>query len=661
MLTYGLACAWIAVGAQLSGGRLEAVKPADGQTIESFLTVELQWVLKQPAGDDRQAADLASKDLQLTVSEREDMSHPVVDVRLPVAQTGHRMAVRPATEYFWQVALGNDSARESSPAGSTGRAEGLRGSFTTGSPRMDTTTDDAVRYRNPRPGAHYQQMNPVAPQAEEPLSPWFSKKRYHGPAPPKFEEIEQELPRPVFEGHPDALAAYWHCWKVLCGVWHYAPSEETHQAVSNIIGIRTWGPWGSTMVFDTAFILYFAKYAHQAYPFVEGFDNCYARQHENGFICRESDRENREVYVVFPVNPPLFAWAEWQYYLLSGDRRRMEAVFLPMVKHYEWWMIYQRRESGLYWTNGVQEADDSPRNGLMHYAVSATSYQALTAFYLAKIARVVDRPDMARFFDQQHRQLGQLVNQHFWDQEHEIYNDLAEDGRFITELEPGEFCKHSHMFWPLIAQIAPPQRIDGMVAELRNPQSFFRRNGVPSLSADSAGYAGGPEGTGQYWRGAVWPPIQCMVQEGLRNNGRRELARSLARQYSQAVVETFKAQGDITENLAPDRPLACGVGQFVGWGGIGPVANLIEYTLGFDINVPEKKVVWHINRTQEHGIRNLKLGSFAVDMICRERKNPHDPCQLTIDSGGPFTLIVITDREELKTEITGGAMEVVVK
>ena len=326
--------------------------------------------------------------------------------------------------------------------------------------------------------------------------------------------------------------------------------DADHQAVSNLIGIPSWGPWGSTMVFDTAFITYFARYAHAAYPFIEGFDNCYARQHENGFICRESDRENREVYVVYPVNPPLFAWAEWENYRLSGDVRRLEAVFLPITKHYEWWMTYQRHLNGLYWTNGVQEADDSPRNTIMHYAVSATSYQALAALYLGRIARAIGREDMAAFFDDEHRKLGDLVNRHFWDAGHRIYNDLAADGRFITELKPGQVCKHCHMFWPMLAEVATSDRVNGMVAELTNPASFCRRNGVPSLSADSAGYAGGPEGSGQYWRGSVWPPIQCMVQQGLaqRTMGTRA---QLAEKYASAVVETYRRQHDVTENLAP--------------------------------------------------------------------------------------------------------------
>jgi len=226
----------------------------------------------------------------------------------------------------------------------------------------------------------------------------------------------------------------------------------------------------------------------------------------------------------------------------------------------------------------------------MHYAASATSYQALAALDLARIARAIGRDDMAVFFDEEHRRLGELLNHHFWDAKHRIYNDLASDGRFLTELEPGKQCKHCHMFWPLLAEVAPPERIDGMVVELTNPASFFRRNGVPSLSADSAGYTGGPQGNGQYWRGAIWPPIQCMVQEGLRRNGRWDLAQQLAEKYASAVVETYQRQHDVTENLAPDQPLACGAGKFVGWGGVGPVSNLIEYRLGFDVDAPHRRV-----------------------------------------------------------------------
>ena len=172
--------------------------------------------------------------------------------------------------------------------------------------------------------------------------------------------MKDRLPVPIFDGHPDAIEAYNYCWRTLLSVWMFAPDAPDHEAVANICGIKAWGVWGSTMVFDTAFINHFARYGNQAYPFVTAFDNCYARQHENGFICRETDKNNREVYSGFPVNPPLFAWAEWESYRITGNKERLKLVFLPIVKQYEWFMTFQRRANGLYWTNGLQEADDSP-------------------------------------------------------------------------------------------------------------------------------------------------------------------------------------------------------------------------------------------------------------------------------------------------------------
>ena len=73
----------------------------------------------------------------------------------------------------------------------------------------------------------------------------------------------------------------------------------------------------------------FARYGHQAYPFITSLDNVYARQHENGYICRESDRENREVSSGYPVNPPLMSWAEWENYQITGDKDR----FAPYSCH----------------------------------------------------------------------------------------------------------------------------------------------------------------------------------------------------------------------------------------------------------------------------------------------------------------------------------------
>ena len=621
--------------------------PTNGAVLDTSLTAVLRW--QYPALGKRYLS--ASKTL-LQVSSREDFSAPLVNISLHENVTTYRLAVAPQTTYFWRVTPFDGKSPRKDLA--------IQARFTSGGPRIDTTEDDRVRYRNPREGAHWLQLKPVEFAETEPLSPWYDRKSYLGPPLPRFEEIQGRFPVPIWEGHPAALEAYWYCWKTLLGVWYFAPDAPYHQAVANICGIKSWGPWGSTMVFDTAFILHFARYGNGAWPFVTALDNCYARQHENGFICRETDKNNREVYVIFPVNPPLFAWAEWEWYRVTGDRERLRRVFLPIVKHYEWYMTYQRRVDGLYWTNGAQEADDSPRNALMHWAVSATSYQALAARHLAMIARVLGRDDLAEFFTAEHRQLGELVNRRFWDEAHGLYNDLAADDRFITELSPGSFCKHVHMFWPMLAGIVPPDRVSRLVAELQNPASFNRRNGVPSLSADSKGYTGGPSGSGQYWRGAVWPSGQCMVQEGLRACGQEALARALAEKYFAAQLEVFGKEKTIKENLAPDRPLGYGAREFVGWGGLGPVANLIEAVLGFDLDVPGQTITWNLARTERHGLEGLSFGDFRVDLVAEQRAAAGDPCEIQVESGGAFTLKCVVNGRATEIQVPKGSSRHVV-
>ncbi len=586
----------------------------------------------------------------LVVSSHEDLSTPIVRVPLPENRTTYRLAVVPQTTYFWQVTPFED--------GKPRTAAIVHGKFTTVAPRIDTTEDDTIRYRNPREGAHWTEEKAVPFAQPEPLSPWFDRKAFSGQPLPTFEQIKSRLPVPIYDGHADALDAYWYCWKTLLGVWYFAPDAVDHEAVDNICGIKAWGVWGSTMVFDTSFILHFARYGNGAYPFVTAFDNCYARQHDNGFICRESDKNNREVYSGFPVNPPLFAWAEWEWYRATGDRARLASVFLPIVKHYEWFMTYQRRANGLYWTNGLQEADDSPRNALMHAAVSATSYQALAARCLAMMAHTIGRDDLAPFFESEHEKLGKIVNENFWDEKHGIYNDLDVDGKFITELKPGSFCKHVHMFWPLLAGVAPEDRVERMLKELNNPASFNRRNGVPSLSADSAGYTGGPQGNGQYWRGAVWPSGECMVQEALLASGKASEERALAEKYFRAQVEVFAKEKTIRENMAPDQAMGCGMGEFVGWGGVGPVGNLIEAVIGLNLDAPNKTITWNINKAERHGIQNLTFAGGTVDLVCDARKSQDDACSIAIKSSGSFTLKIIASGQQKEIAIAPGTQSV---
>ncbi|MDO8586232.1 MAG: trehalase family glycosidase [Armatimonadota bacterium] len=599
--------------AQAASDSFQLLAPVDGAAVETPLAVRLKWSPIEGATSYRVEVRLAPSGRMLV-----DVSEPAWAI-----------AVCPGNRYEWSV--------EATRAGKTVKASNAPFTFTTPDPKPKEITDRKTIFAGVHPGSHWWLMDEIPPDPSAVISPWFYKKTFDHPKPPLVEEVKDKLPRPIWDGHEDLIDMYWYAWKTLFAVWLFAPPSEDHMAVSNIIGLQTWGEWGSTMVWDTAFILQFARYGDAAYPFITGLDNCYARQHENGFICRESDRTNHEVFVIYPANPPLLAWAEWRYYEATGDKDRIRKVFLPLVKQYEWYMLYQRRNSGLYWTDAFQEADDSPRNPLAHSTVSTTSIQAMSASILAKMAVICGRRDLEEWFQGDFKKLKKMVNASFWDSENKLYNDLGADDKPITVTEKGGVCKHAHMFWPMLAGITTPSRAACLASHLSDPNSFNRASGTATLSADSNGYN---RDTGSYWRGAVWPPTQYMVIKGLETCGNEGLASYLANKYVTASLEAFKVKGDITEFLEPDRHVSNGCGQFVGWGGIAPIALFIEDILGIRVDAPSNTITWRIRKLERHGIESLHLGDKTVSLICDARSSEAQPCDITVRTDGDVRLVI---------------------
>ena len=176
-----------------------------------------------------------------------------------------------------------------------------------------------------------------------------------------------------------------------------------------------------------------------------------------------------------------------------------------------------------------------------------------------------------------------------------------------------------------------------MARAAMDPAGFNRPSGIGSLSADSDGY--NPE-TGAYWRGSVWPPIQCMVIKGLERAGFQGTADLAAEKYYRNFLEAYLAQGDITEFLIPEKPVMAGVPQFVGWGGVAPIQLLLENLFGLRVDAPEKAIHWRIHQMDRHGVGQLPLGEEEVGLVCEARPGPAAPADLTITSTGRFTLTV---------------------
>jgi hypothetical protein len=637
---------------------VRVLSPRKATVVPGFLAAKLRW---------EYAAGEAPHGVTLTVTPQHDQQHPIVNVVLRGDVTTYALPLIPSQAYAWQL----------QPTDTRGQptVAPVQGTFTTGAIRLVEDASPEEKYKNPRKGARYSPFKPMPFAAEEPLSPWYEVKHYTMAPPPKLDGIKDQLPHPVLDGHPDALEAYWYCWRIFVDEWNYAPAHPDNQAVANINGCPTWAGWGSSQVWDSFCMMKYAKYGHQAHQFITQYDNAYARQHENGFICQESDNDNREVYACDPaLCPYLIGWTEWNYYQVSGDVQRLRRVFTPLVKNYEWFMTYMRHAPDGIYGFVTPATRDTCGTDPFNFAFEATALRTAETLAMARIATIVDRPDMARFFMAEYRRLGDYVNQHYWDSEHELYNDRCDPNhlvkeyrnpqlasKFITEVKPGVFNKCCWTFLPLFAEIAPHERVRVLARLLQDPHKGFDwPNGLGYYSLDSAP---------QTWNGddidasaggqtKIWPPVQYVAQDGFKQAGEWAVAQALAERYFGAVVGAYLNGKMIREALDPRKPKFVGYADFVGWGGLAPIANFIEYILGFDITVPENAITWRISRTERHGIQNLKFGTFYVQLICEARQTADEPCRLTISSGGAFDLRVVVHGKSIEKRIEEGAVTV---
>lgn len=392
---------------------------------------------------------------------------------------------------------------------------------------------------------------------------------------------------------------------------------------------------------DTAFMMFFGRYAHRAFPAIVSLDNFYEKQHADGYICREIDERTGEDFVFedikHTVNPPLFAWAEWEYYRLTGNRRRLERVLLPLVKYHEWIRENRRTPAGLYWNTGLGSGmDNTPREGVAW--IGMTAQQALSARCIAQIAERVGAPDVAKRFRTEYADLETLINERMWDPRDRFYYDLNEDGTPNRVKTPASF-------WPLIAGVVPPHRVRELARHVRDPKTFWRPHRIPSLSADHPEY----NAEGDYWKGAVWAPTTYMAIRGFAAAGERELAREIAENHLENVLAVYKDTGTIWENYAPEKaaPGKPARREFVGWSGLGPTAILYEQVLGIEADGVDHTLTWRMHRRDRHGLKQLAFGQVEVDVIARARKEPDSPLVIEVKCDGPFTLVVIQPDERL--------------
>jgi glycogen debranching enzyme len=514
---------------------------------------------------------------------------------------------------------------------------------------------------------------------------YFSKKSYTPQPLPVFQSVKSLLPAPIYDEKPLWVATYWKAWELAFQNF-YEPAPQSgfvSQFIDAAFNANIFG-W------DTCFMSMFCKYGHPLVPAVGSLDNFYARQHEDGEICREIRRSDGADYVEWvndkgeglfsrwgwnlsgrdarkisrPVvyigratpqpnpkltldglNHPILAWAELDSYQLTGDRDRLARVWDPLYRYYAALQKYLLQGNGLYITDWAS-MDNSPRNIYLidgGTGLDISAEMVMFARQMAEIGSILGKKDQAQRFSREADALAALINSKMWDPETRFYYDLTKSG----ERAP---VKTIAAYWTLLAKVASDEQAQALMEELKNPHTFGRLHRVPTLSADAPGYVG----EGGYWRGAVWVPTDTMVIRGLEQYGNRPLAREIALEHLRAVADVFADTGTIWENYAPDAkaPGKPARRDFVGWSGLGPIMYFLEYAIGLSSDAPRNELEWRLESKSRTGCERYRFNGRVVTLIAEPSRG--GARKILIESDGPFRLRIAAKGTEQVFQVRKG-------
>ncbi|MFZ0391000.1 MAG: trehalase family glycosidase [Calditrichia bacterium] len=497
---------------------------------------------------------------------------------------------------------------------------------------------------------------------------------------PRTEQAETQFklgsaPRPILEKHAHLVDLYWKAWELL-----QAKISDGTAKNGFVDAYLDEGFNELIYQWDTCFMALFAMYGGDEIPAMASLDNFYRLQREDGWICRvyrESDGQPAEQPSMEEpmINPPLFAWVEWKYFLLTGDSSRFKTV-LPVLDAYFNWIDENCRgngaAAGLYYNTHLGSGmDNSPRSGIEQGGwVDLSSQMALFAKHMFLMARQAGADSLTTRYEKQYRLLNRIINGKLWDGRQNFYYDLSAQNQKMP-------VKTAAAFWPLLSETATLPQARALAVHLKDSSEFYRKHLFPSLSADHPQY----KPLGQYWQGGVWAPVNYMIIKGLDMYPLRELAAEAAFNHVENIYKVYRNftpqpgqiapeerddnYATIWECYAPDtlQPATRWDGKylsrqdFVGWSGLGPVALLLENIIGLQPSAPSDELYWNLRLRERHGVENYRFGDNRVDIICEENNLPVNSARIRIDSSSSFRLVMSTQAGQREFLVPAGESE----
>ena len=373
--------------------------------------------------------------------------------------------------------------------------------------------------------------------------------------------------------------------------------------------------------FESIFSSFFLVYSNRNYPANKNIDYFYEHQEENGAIRWKYDLKTSKP-ITTKQNPegvglPLFAWAEFNLYHKSANKRRIKEIMPVLQKYMDWLDRTFKQQNGLYAVpHEASTMFNSPRKGCV-YPVDFNSCVAINAAHMSALGDILNDKDISFQYKRMYFSLKTRINGLMWDSETGFYHDLDKNEQRLPQ-------KTVAGFWPLLAELPNADRADTLIAHLTNPKTFGTDHPFPTLSADSPDFKESGEG----YKGSVIPPINFMIIKGLEKYQQYGFARECAIRHLYYILEGLspaesKKKGDLYEGYLPCKEGAavCKTdsafprARFMHYVGLSTIALMIENVIGLNISLPRKTVDWIIPNLEIMGIEKLSLKRNLVTIL----------------------------------------------
>lgn len=474
-----------------------------------------------------------------------------------------------------------------------------------------------------------------------------------------FEQARTIVPEPIWTGHDKEIDMYWEAWKIAVA------NIKAPQADSGFVSSYIDTAYnGNIFMWDSSFILMFARYGSRFFPFQKTLDNFYAKQHPDGFICREIKADGFDCFERYdPVStgPNVMPWCEMVYFHHFGDMDRLHKIFSALCAYNKWWKINRTWPDGTYWSSGWGTGMDniprvkpeySPIYSHGHMVWLDTCLQQILAGELILEAGFhLERWQEIEEVEDEINRLKKYVREKLWDEKTGFLHDRYADGTLCP-------TKSVAAFWALLSRdtLTAEQR-KRMIAHLDDPAEFNRFHRVPSITADNPKY----KQDGRYWQGGVWAPTNYMILRGLDNAGARDLSYEIAMNHYKRTFEVYQSTGTFWEYYSPEKPEPGFMARpnFVGWTGLPPIALLLENIIGLYPDYVNKQIRWDLRQVEEHGVRRYPFGPDGeISFLCAARKSSKEKPIIEIESNVDFTLVLCVEGNERKVQIVKGKQSI---